>query len=185
MHPSPHIEVKQADLSVPEHQQAIVELVNAYAMDPMGNGSPLPREVREALIPGLRKHPTTMVFLAWERANGMDGGAGRTPRGADSGAQAVGVAVCFLGFSTFAAKPLINIHDLAVLPTHRGKGIGGLLLAEVERKARSLGCCKLTLEVLENNTGARKLYEAFGFAQAVYQEAAGGALFLSKPLKGH
>ena len=166
-----YIDIKEANLNAPEDQRAVLELVNAYAMDPMGNGAPLPVEVKEALIPGLRKHPTTLIFLAWERTQDGD------PRG-----QAVGIAVCFVGFSTFAARPLVNIHDLSVLPTHRGEGIGRLLLAEVERKARSLGCCKITLEVLENNKGARKLYKDVGFAQAVYQEAAGAALFLAKPL---
>jgi GNAT superfamily N-acetyltransferase len=166
------IEIKQADLDAPEDQRAVVELVNAYAMDPMGNGAPLSAKVKEALIPGLRKHPTTLIFLAWDREKDS-----ADPRG-----KAVGIAVCFLGFSTFAARPLVNIHDLAVLPTHRGKGIGRSLLAEVERKALSLGCCKITLEVLENNKGARKLYGDVGFAQAVYQEAAGAALFLAKPL---
>jgi ribosomal protein S18 acetylase RimI-like enzyme len=165
MHLKRSIEITLADLDLPEHQRAVVELVNAYAMDPMGNGGPLPAKVREALIPGLRKHPTTMIFLAWK------------------GPKAVGIAVCFLGFSTFAARPLVNIHDLAVLPAHRGEGIGRLLLAEVERKAHSLRCCKITLEVLENNRPARKLYASVGFAQAVYQAEAGGALFLAKPLK--
>jgi GNAT superfamily N-acetyltransferase len=130
----------------------------------MGNGKPLPPEVPSALVPGLREHPTTIVFLAY------------------LGSQAVGIAVCFRGFSTFAAKPLINIHDLAVLPDHRGTGIGRLLLAAVEQKARSLGCCKLTLEVQENNRRARRVYQVAGFTQAVYQEAAGGSLFLTKPL---
>jgi ribosomal protein S18 acetylase RimI-like enzyme len=60
--------------------------------------------------------------------------------------------------------------------------VGRLLLAAVERKARELGCCKVTLEVLENNRRARELYAAVGFAQATYQEAAGGALFLAKKL---
>jgi len=158
------VRVLEADLSLGEHQRAVLELVNAYAMDPMGNGKPLTPEVKERLIPGLRAHPTTLIFLAWKAET------------------AVGIAVCFLGFSTFAARPLINIHDLAVLPGHRGSGIGRLLLAEVERKARKLGCCKLTLEVLENNHGARKLYADSGFARAVYQKDAGGALFLAKPL---
>ena len=72
-----------------------------------------------------------------------------------------------------------------MLPAHRGEGIGRLLLAEVERKAHSLRCCKITLEVLENNRPARKLYASVGFAQAVYQAEAGGALFLAKPLKPH
>jgi len=162
------IEVREADLDSPADQQAILEMINAYAMDPMGNGAPLTAEVKAALVPGLRKHPTTLIFLAWEKADGRSA--------------AVGIAVCFLGFSTFAARPLVNIHDLSVLPVRRGKGIGRMLLAEVERKAKALGCCKITLEVLENNVGARKLYASVGFAQAVYQEAAGAALFLAKQL---
>ncbi len=168
MRSSPSIEIRQADLDLAEDRRAVLDLINAYSVDPMGNGKPLPPDVREALVPGLRKHPTTLIFLAWE------------------GRSAVGIAVCFLGFSTFAARPLINIHDLAVLPEARGKGVGGRLLSEVERKAHSLGCCKLTLEVLENNHPARKLYAAAGFATAIYQEAAGSALFLAKPLvPGH
>jgi GNAT superfamily N-acetyltransferase len=158
------INVLQADLSLPQHQTAIVDLVDAYAQDPMGGGHPLAPEVRRALIPGLQRHPTTIVFLAF------------------AGEAAVGVAVCFLGFSTFKAQPLINIHDLGVLPSHRGRGVGSLLMAAVEQKARALGCCKLTLEVLEHNLRARQVYTKLGFAQAVYQEGAGGALFFIKSL---
>ena len=157
-------EIVEADLNRVEHQRAVVELIDAYARDPMGDGKPLSAEVRRALIPGLRQHPTTLIFLAYR------------------GGEPVGVAMCFRGFSTFAARPLINIHDFAVLPAHRGQGIGRRLLEAVERKAREMGCCRLTLEVQENNHGARRVYAAAGFAQAVYQEAAGGALFLSKPL---
>jgi ribosomal protein S18 acetylase RimI-like enzyme len=98
-------------------------------------------------------------------------------------AEAVGVAVCFVGFSTFKARPLLNIHDLAVIPTHRGRGVGRKLLDAVERKARERGCCSVTLEVLEKNVGARRLYAAAGFGQPTYNEGqGGGALFLSKPL---
>jgi ribosomal protein S18 acetylase RimI-like enzyme len=160
----PPIEIVEADLSRTKHQHAVVKLIDAYANDPMGNGEPLSAEVRSALIPGLQKHSTTIIFLAYK------------------GSKAVGIAVCFLGFSTFAARPLINVHDLAVLPAYRERGTCRRLLEEVERKAREMGCCKLTLEVLENNHRAKQVYEAAGFAQAVYQEAAGGALFLAKSL---
>ncbi|MBK7975719.1 MAG: GNAT family N-acetyltransferase [Deltaproteobacteria bacterium] len=88
-----------------------------------------------------------------------------------------------LGFSTFAARPLINVHDLAVLPEYRGHGIGRALLRAVERAARERGCVKLTLEVQENNQRARSVYAAAGFAQAEYG-ASGGALFCSKRLDG-
>jgi len=158
------IEVVEADLNKAEDQQAVVALVDAYAADPMGNGKPLPDEVRRNLIPGLRRHPTTLIFLAYQGEN------------------AVGIAVCFLGFSTFAARPLINVHDLAVLPAFRGKGVGRLLLDAVERRAKQIDCCKVTLEVLENNHRARQLYQTAGFAQVKYAEAAGGSLFYAKPL---
>ncbi|HLK60359.1 MAG TPA: GNAT family N-acetyltransferase [Chthonomonadaceae bacterium] len=156
--------IVEADLSRAEHQQAVVAMIDAYSQDPMGDGKPLSEEVRAALIPGLQQHPTTLIFLAYQ------------------GDEPIGIAACFRGFSTFAARPLINIHDLSVLPTHRGQGVGRLLLEAVAQKARELGCCKLTLEVLENNLPARRLYEGVGFAQAAYQEANGGALFYSRPL---
>jgi ribosomal protein S18 acetylase RimI-like enzyme len=158
------VEIVEADLDRADHQHAVLELIDAYAMDPMGNGKPLPEAVKQALIPGLRNHPTTLIFLSF------------------SGGRAMGIAVCFIGFSTFAARPLINIHDLAVLPGHRGSGAGRLLLAAVERKARAMGCCKVTLEVLENNHRALKVYAAAGFARATYTQEAGGALFFAKPL---
>lgn len=153
-----------ADLDRPEHQAAVLAMVDAYSRDAMGDGAPLSPEARERLIPGLRQHPTTLVFLAYDAD---------TP---------IGVAVCFLGFSTFAAKPLVNLHDVAVLPTHRGRGVGHALLAAVEAKARALGCCKLTLEVLDQNHRALRTYTAAGFTRYALQPGAGEAIFLTKPL---
>lgn len=158
------VEIIEADLDNTDHQKAVLDLVNAYALDPMGNGKPLPEEVKKNLIPGLRQHPTTLIFLAF------------------SNGRAVGIGVCFIGFSTFAARPLINVHDLAVLPGRRGSGVGRQLLTAVEEKARTMGCCKVTLEVLENNHRALKVYQAAGFARATYTEEAGGALFFAKKL---
>jgi ribosomal protein S18 acetylase RimI-like enzyme len=57
-----------------------------------------------------------------------------------------------------------------------------MILAAVEQKARDTDCCKVTLEVQQNNHRAQRLYMAAGFSRPVYAEAAGGALFLSKPL---
>ena len=75
----------------------------------------------------------------------------------------VGVAVCLSGFSTFKAKPVLNVHDLAVLPSHRGQRIGSTLLAAAEARARELGCCKMTLEVISTNEAAHRLYNRLGF----------------------
>jgi predicted GNAT superfamily acetyltransferase len=77
---------------------------------------------------------------------------------------------------------LINIHDFAVLPDHRGRGIGRALLEAVEHKARARGCSKVTLEVQENNSRARRIYEGAGFAQAVYGETTGGSLFYTNSI---
>jgi GNAT superfamily N-acetyltransferase len=158
------VDVVKADLASAEHGRAVVALTAAYALDTMGNGGPLPPEVLGRLLDGLRSHPGTVVFLAY-----VDG-------------RPAGIATCFRGFSTFAARPLINVHDLAVLPEHRGQGVGRRLLGAVEAEARRLGCCKVTLEVQENNTRARRVYEGAGFAQGVYGDATGGSLFYWKRL---
>jgi ribosomal protein S18 acetylase RimI-like enzyme len=158
------IEVVEADLTRSDHQEAVRALTLAYAHDPMGKGGLLTADALDRLIPGLKAHPTTLILLAY----------------ADE--RAVGLATCFRGFSTFFALPLVNIHDLAVLPAFRGRGIGRRLLDRVAEKAKALGCCKVTLEVQENNARARHVYEAAGFAQAIYGETTGGALFYSRPL---
>ena len=92
------IRIVEADLSLPAHQEAVLAMVDAYSRDAMGDGKPLDQDVRAQLIPGLKRHPTTLIFLAFDDD------------------QPVGAAVCFIGFSSFAAKPLVNIHDFVVLP---------------------------------------------------------------------
>jgi len=69
-----------------------------------------------------------------------------------------------------------------VLSAFRGKGVGRRLLEVVEAKARELGCCKLTLEVMDNNDRALRAYQAAGFVRYSLQEDAGPAIFLTKPL---
>jgi GNAT superfamily N-acetyltransferase len=159
------IRIVEANLSLRADQEAVLAMVDAYSRDAMGDGKPLDQDVRAQLIPGLRRHPTTLIFLAFD------------------GDQPIGAAVCFIGFSTFAAKPIINIHDFVVLPTSRGKGIGRQLLEAVETKAKELGCCKLTLEVMDKNHQAVRMYQAAGFERYALQEEAGAAIFMSKPLK--
>lgn len=137
--------IRMADLGDPDQAAALVEILDAYAREPNGQSAPLPTEARANLAKGLREHPSAFVLLAFD------------------GARAVGAAVCFVGFSTFAGKPFVNLHDLAVLPGYRGRGIGSRLLDEVERCARERGACKVTLEVHDTNHGAKRLYEATGF----------------------
>ena len=156
-------EVFEADFADPAHRAGIIEVLDSYASDAVGGGQPLRPDVRSRLVDAIQSVPTSLVYLA-----AIDG-------------RIVGVAVCFFGLSTFQARRLINIHDLAVLPGHRGQGAGRALLAAVEARARREGCCKLTLEVQDSNTPARGLYESFGFADVVFGDS-GPTRFLSKPL---
>ena len=86
----------------------------------------------------------------------------------------------FEGFSTFNCKPLLNIHDVAVLKEYRGKGVSRSLFNEIETIAKQSNCCKLTLEVLEGNIPAKKAYEKFGFSGYELEPAMGKALFWEK-----
>jgi len=158
------VRVVAADLDDPFHRRALVAVLDSYARDPMGGGTTLSPDVSETLADRLQAHPTTRAFLAFD------------------GDEPVGLAICFLGFSTFAARPLLNIHDLAVLPERRGQGIGRALLGAVEEAARSEGCCKLTLEVLDSNDRARGLYTSFGFDDYALQGSVSPTRFLTKSL---
>lgn len=156
--------IRRADLADPGDAAAVLALLDAYSRDPMGDGKPLDAAVRERLIPGLREHPTTLVWLAFVSD------------------EPVGITTAFVGFSTFKAAPLINLHDVAVLPAARGRGVGRALLAAVEEHARATGCCRLTLEVLDANTRAKGLYESVGFNQVEQAEGAATYFFFAKNL---
>ncbi len=161
----PDVRVREADLEDSNHCAAVVAIVDSYASEPVGGGEPLAPDVRARLTAGLRGQPNALVLLAF---------AGERP---------IGVAVCFLGFSTFRARALLNIHDLAVLPEHRGRGVGRALLAAAEARARRQGCCSLTLEVRDDNRRARALYDRFGFADAAYGGGSALTRFLKKSLE--
>jgi GNAT superfamily N-acetyltransferase len=49
-----------------------------------------------------------------------------------------------------------------VVPERRGRGVGRLLMEELLKSARAAGVRRLTLEVLADNTAARRLYEGAG-----------------------
>jgi len=158
------IHVIKADLNNPQHGAAILAMLDAYASDPMGGGEGISPFVRDNLIAELRKRPTIHVLLAFE------------------GEQVAGFANCIEGFSSFACKSLLNIHDFAVAPSFRGRGVGKLLMQAVEGCARELDCCKITLEVLGGNKVARSLYESCGFIDYELDPAAGKAMFMHRQL---
>jgi GNAT superfamily N-acetyltransferase len=152
------IRVRRVDFTDTQDATAYLEQLDAYARDPMGAGQALPTAVRERLVSDLGQHPGSYALLA------------------EIGDTGVGFATCFLGYSTFQARPLLNIHDIAVLPDWRGRGIARALLDAITGLATSLGCCRLTLEVRSDNPRARRLYCDTGFT------AASCDLFMEKPL---
>jgi GNAT superfamily N-acetyltransferase len=158
------ISIQQANYHNPVDAKAVVELLDAYACDPMGGGHPLLDSVKDNLIAELSKRDFAISFIAW-----IDD-------------KAVGLLNAFEGFSTFMAKPLINIHDLMVLPEYRGLQISQKLLQAVEDFSRDRGCCKLTLEVLQGNIKAQKAYSNAGFAGYELDPQMGQALFWQKKL---
>ena len=158
------IQITAADYADAEHRAAIPHLLDAYARDLLGFRKALDEAVLQNLVAGLENFPTAIVLLAKvEDAY-------------------VGMAICFLGFSTFNAQPLINIHDFMVLKEYRNHGIGKALLWKVERIARERKCCKITLEVQMKNTAARGIYQSFGFKASFLDPEAGEQLSLTKPL---
>lgn len=156
--------ITRADFADPADAAALVEVLDAYARDPMGGAAPLPADVRERLVPAMAEVPGAFALLAR-----LDG-------------EPVGLATCFMGFSTFAARPLVNIHDVSVIPGHRGKGIARALFSAVEDEARRRGACKVTLEVLSGNTRAKELYASLGYGDFQLDPKAGTALFWQKRL---
>ncbi len=158
------IEVVKADYLSREHGKDIPMLLNEYALDLMGGGQALPKYVIDNLVNELSKISSAFSFIAYVDA------------------KPAGLVNCFETFSTFACKPLMNIHDLIVLERYRGNGISTNMLRTVEEFAVIKGCCKLTLEVLSNNGAAKAAYTNFGFSGYELDPKVGEALFWEKKL---
>lgn len=152
------------DPSDPQHARAMLALLDEYAAGPTGRGYGLDPQARERLPAMLAARPHYWGCLAF-----VDG-------------EPAGFANCFETVSTFLAMPLLNVHDIAVSPRFQRRGVGMALLAAIEAAARERGCCKLTLEVLEGNHGARRVYERAGFVAYALDPQMGRAAFMEKKL---
>lgn len=162
--PAEGLTVRLADYGHEADADLIVALLDTYARDPMGGGKGLDEAVRQRLVPALNVFPGAFTLLA------LDGN------------EAVGLANCFTGFSTFAARPLVNIHDLVVSSGQRGRGIGRALMRAVEDEASARDACKVTLEVLGGNAPAKALYASLGYGIYALDPEAGTAQFWEKKL---
>jgi len=135
------------DFSNEEHCSKLAALINQYISDPMGGGTPLTPMQQLRLVDGLAIHPASFVLFVL-----VDN-------------QIVGLATCFVNFSTFKVKPYINIHDLIIDQDFRRKGLGASLLRHIELIGKERKCCKITLEVREDNHKAKYLYSELGLKE--------------------
>jgi ribosomal protein S18 acetylase RimI-like enzyme len=156
--------VSLADYKQPRDRAAIELLMSHYALDPMGGGEALPDKVLSGLCDALADVANAATILIFD------------------GEKPAALATVLQGFSSFKCKPLLNIHDVIVLPAYRGQGLAQRLMSEVEKLARRRGCCKVTLEVLQGNTVAQAVYRRCGFAAYELDPELGQALFWQKEL---
>jgi ribosomal protein S18 acetylase RimI-like enzyme len=159
------LSIVRADYGNPVHARALVDMLDAYAQDPAGGGKALSSHARAHLATELAARPAAYSVLAFD------------------GAQVVGLVNCIEGFSTFACRPLVNVHDVAVAASHRGRRVGEQMLALAEQIACERGACKMTLEVLSGNRSANRLYTRIGYVSYQLDPAMGEAQFLQKWLE--
>ncbi len=154
----------KADLNDRRQAGDFIALMSQYAMDAMGGGKDLSAQIKAQLPAALAARDNCISFIAY-----VDD-------------RPAGLLTCMEGFSTFACKPLLNIHDVIVHPDFRGRNIAGQLLEAAQTEAVTRGCVKLTLEVLQGNEAAQKVYRREGFAPYVLDTQMGSAQFWQKLL---
>ena len=158
------LELIRADYHNKKHSDDLLMLLNSYGMDPMGGGAALSGDIQANLIQAMASRCDIFTILCYVND------------------EPAGLINCIEGFSTFSAKPLMNIHDVTVLPKYRGLGLSEKMFIEVEKLAQEKGCCKLTLEVLEGNEIAKNAYKKFGYSGYELDPEMGKAIFWQKKI---
>lgn len=138
------IRVQRVDYRDESDRKNLIRLIGEYIRFELGHEPPHVQGLPDQLA----DFPTAFSVLAFDDSQNGD---------------AIGLINCMFGFSTFKGKRLVNIHDVIVTESHRGKGIASKMLNLVEQIALEADCCRLTLEVYEDNPAARRAYEKYGF----------------------
>jgi len=133
------------DLDNQNHVDALLALMNDYMLDDMGLNSPLSAELGQKIVVGLRNQSNYIGFLL------------------KSSDLYVALANSFVGFSTFKAKRLINIHDFVVTKSFRRQGVAKVFLNSIKQYGGINDYCKVTLEVRHDNPKAQSLYRKLDF----------------------
>jgi len=121
--------------------------------------------------------PEAEVRASVERI--MGGDDGEYLLGAVDGAP---VGVCQLRFrwSVWKSAEDCWLEDLFVREEARRSGLGRALVEAALERARERGCKRIELDVNEDNSAARALYEACGFQTE--PKPPGRTLFIGRPL---
>ncbi len=143
-----NIQIIEGDLSITEHAEHFLTLTAAYMADPMGQAKPWTEQQKVDLIREMKSHPSALILFA------------------KVDEKYVGICTCFYAYSTFLAKPLINIHDIYVDESYRSHGVAKKLIEALDEIAIKNNCGKITLEVRKDNLNARDLYKTQGFTEA-------------------
>jgi len=102
-------------------------------------------EIDISVIDKLKKLSTTKIYLC------------------ENSDDIIGIAVCFIGFSTYNQRELLNIHDFFISSDWQGKGIGKKFLQYIDEECIKNNWCRVTLEVCGDNSNAIKLYSDSGY----------------------
>ena len=145
---SDNISFTFCDFNSDFHCNKVLELIDHYMSDPMGNSPLLNNKEKIILLEGLKNHSFSFIlFVSVEEV-------------------IVGMVTCFINFSTFKARHYLNIHDIIILKDYRGKGLGRKLLEKCISISMDRNYCKITLEVREDNYNAKQLYKNLGFNES-------------------
>ena len=147
--PKINLSFTHADFSDSYHQKMFVELINHSKLDLMGISKPMSEEKQTKLINGMKNNKSAFVLFAIIND------------------QIVGMVTCFVNFSTFKAKPYLNIQDFIIFKEFRGIGIGKELMGRCIHIARKRDYCKITIGVRDDNLPAMNFYKSLDFEENI------------------
>jgi ribosomal protein S18 acetylase RimI-like enzyme len=132
---------------------------------------------------GEESSQTERAWRDWAAGRWRGGNASVFVGRADDGTP-VGTAT---GAEYDAEPGMAHVYAMWVAPDARGAGVGRALLDAVADWARDRGCDRLVLSVTESNEVARRVYEAYGFAdtgerRALREGSEMQTLILTKPV---
>src|SRR5690349_5225817 len=128
-----NITFRETDMSSIRDSEAIVILLNEFMQ--VRNATDV-KKINSSIIQKLKRLGTAKVYLC-EYSNDI-----------------IGIAVCFVGFSTYKQQELLNIHDFFIREVYQGKGIGTRFLEYIEEDCIKNNFCRITLEVYDANVNA-------------------------------